>query len=290
MGLATEDGPLAPPLALRPPRSSRGALGPWPQLLEAVEELSRDPATHAEFQQAFGVSFGGPGELLNLVRHDPGYLVASREPVDLYGRFVRGVMRTKNGAEAFVQLLTVLESLLEAESSIAADAVRQLLAGDGGLAPTASDLAGHYAAFVADLERLDTSRRDSLAAFREAGQALAEQGQALASTPAENLAGLRSVAHEADRGAATAIGNLRLAASKVAIGAILANLTAAVKSVATGWADVAASAAHLADTASDADLVSFGYFESVGIRGAVSEWGVLAEECTRYIADVFVTT
>ena len=283
--------PLGPPNALQPPRSSRGAIGIWPQLLEAVQKLSHNPLPLSEFKQAYDVDFGSASEVTSLIAGNPDYLVGSREPVDILSQFVRLVIHSFNAGDVVAMTLDALGSGPAGESSTDPNAAKDMLVGQGGLAQTADDLSKEYSAFVDRLEGITNQRKGAFDDFREAGQALLEKADALAKTPPENLAYLQSVTREAENHIALQLTKMSEASSQVAIGAVLANLVAAAKSVANGWSEAAKSFRQVIDHATDSELASADYFKSyLHIQEAVSQWTELADEGRRFTVNVFVTT
>jgi len=285
---------LSPPDRMLPPKGCRGVLTGWPQLVSAIGRITADPATSAKLAAgggtANGLQFGGPATLLAALALNPTLLQGPRPPAEIYAQFVWFVMKVHAAARTMEATLAQLSSIASDPQGLGQEDVGamagELIGGEGGLSRLAGSVAAAADAFVRRLSALEglLGLDRTLADFKAAGANLEQHARAAADRPARDLAHFQSAAAAAAQGAREALDDLEFGAATVSAAAVLANLTAVMRSMAEQWQRVGGNLAAAVADASTRQLGDPDYLrQSLELDDAVAGWTFLADSTEGFV-------
>ena len=242
---------LRMPAEMAVPGICRGALTQWPQLQAALLELNLDPSFRLVFSNNHGSPqaqlVGCPAQLQAALAIDPGYLLRSTPPTDLYAWFVWITLRVYQGARTFNLTLQHLPDLFKAPpGTTQADCgewVKEVLAGPAGLIARARDISREAGTFARHLHSIDA---DLTAARSEHAQALQSMVPTTTAEDAQPTWGdaesmyaygqAQLTAHESQ----VPLAHLKLTAAKVTVLSVIDNMTKAMDMLTKSWQRMAA--------------------------------------------------
>lgn len=271
------------------PGICRGALTYWPQLQAALAELRQDPVLHLAFPQENLV--GSPVQLLAALGTDPGSLLRSSPPADLYARFVWLALRVHQSAQTFHLTLLHLPDLFKAgkpdEPAAIGTLVKELLMGPTSLIQRAGDLSELAAVFAQHLREIEGDLESAPAAHKTAAAAPAEETP----NPAREEPGTEMAnSMLAYRRACTATRHanddrvrFKTSAAKVTASAVISNMASAIESLSEAWQATATQFETIA-ACEPAQLENEDFLRNeLQLETAAREWGDFARVTQKFI-------
>ena len=204
----------------------------------------------------------------------------------MYAQIIQFANHVASAARTMGVTLAELPALAEATADLpkkqAGALVRGVVDGPGGLVETAD----HVAEMADDLlSRLgDSGRKEAFASFRDIGGELQRQANAVAPTKAENLAVLQAEAESAGRRIRANLDKLELQAALVGVAAVMENLAAALKSMASAWRQAGQSMTKAMSAVDAGQLSDPAYLKkALNLDVAVREWNGLADATRSFV-------
>jgi hypothetical protein len=288
MNHTTEPQPVLGPVArMLPPDGCRGAVTAWPQLQRALASAALVAPS------LLPARVGGPAQLLEALSWAPALLQSRRPPADIYGHYTWLTRQVLGAVYTVAALLRQLPPMLEAARAVPGaepgDLARKVLVGPAGLKPVAeriSVLASDFAQKLAEHEQRAT-RQQAMDDLRSAGARLREQAAAIAVAPSERLAALHAQSVRFADSASAGLSEIQAHAAAASADAILANMGAAVRSMASAWNAVAANFADAVSTATPDQLGDPAYLRTtLLIDEAALQWRRFGDEVQTYVEDL----
>lgn len=284
---------MSPTSRMLPPKGCRGAVTGWPQLVSAIGKITSDPATSAKLAAEGGsanrLQVGSPSTLLAALALNPTILQGPQPPAEIYAQFIWFAMKVQSAARTMEATLSQLSSIASDPQGLSQEDVGtvagELIGGGGGLSQLAGSVAAAADDFVRRLSALEAppGLEQALADFKTAGESLEQYAGAAAGRKARDLAHFQSATAEAAQRAREALDVLELGAATVSAAAVLANLTAVMRSMAEQWRLVSSNMAVAAGVSkqqlSDPDYLR----QTLGLDDAVAGWKSLADASEGFV-------
>jgi hypothetical protein len=271
------------------PGICRGALTYWPQLKAALAELRQDPAFHLAVPQDNLV--GSPAQILAALATDPGSLLRSTPPADLYAWFLWLTLRVHQAAQAFHLTLRGLPDLFKpaqpADPVAEGALVKEVLMGPTSLIQRAANLTELSNIFAQHLREIEGALKSTQATQETAAAALAEETNGPGPDKPEagiaNLMLAYSRACTATSHADDDRARLRGSAAKVTASAVISNMASAVESLSGAWQATATQFEAIA-AVEPAQLGNEDFLRNeLELETAAREWGIFAGVTRKFI-------